>query len=124
MQISEEKAAYLRERQETLARGMALATIVGLPGWQELQDFQKTLIVRLRRELREVSGADPAKALDALRRWQLAEEVYELQNGYVEKSISDAREISGQRTVEEALLMEKMNEQPEPTESRTDPTGY
>ncbi len=87
--------------------------------------LEVSALEKARTDLREVTTSDHAKALDALQRWQIAENALEFKVSHMNKILELADEIRGQITLEEALLMEKVRNEREPTtDTRPDTAGY
>ena len=67
--------------------------------------------------VRAMPTSDPAAVTDAVRRWQLAADLMDFELNFIRDTLEAAREIPGALTVEDALLMEKLqHEQPESTD--------
>ena len=119
------KIEEARKNNEILARARAFHDLIETAGWKELYGLQVSWLEKARFEMRRLPTGDNDAALDAMRRWQLAEDMFELQMKFINDTLADAEEIRGGLGIEEALLMETLNEQPQPAESNThDRAGY
>ena len=119
------KIEEARKNNEILARARAFHDLIETAGWKELYGLQVSWLEKARFEMRRLPTGDNDAALDAMRRWQLAEDMFELQMKFINDTLAEAEEIRGGLGIEDALLMEKLNEQPEPTATAgSDRTGY
>lgn len=125
LQDKREEAAY---KKDVLARADSLQRLVASPGWTLIFDVQTAALERARLDLRKVDTGNHAAAIDALQRWQIAENMLEFQVNFINSTLEEATELRGAVTLDDALLMEKLNEQPKPggdsAGDRPDPAGY
>ena len=114
------------ERLGILQRAEALRAIIETPGWKDLRDLHVAWAEKYHDAMNVVDTSDEAKALDILRKWQLADEFVRLETNYIDNLFKQADEIRGQVTLEDALLMERFkNEQSEsPGDSGGHRAGY
>ena len=97
------------------------------PGWEEIRILEQAWLRRAEHDALTVKTDDPAKALDALRRWQIAHELIETRDGYIADTINRAKELSQSMTLDDALLMEQHRHEQSNTSGdpgATDRTGY
>lgn len=122
--ISEERRTIAAEQLAVIQQADAFERLLETDGWRALYAFHESWAEQYARAARKVETKDSAAAVDALRQWQLAEEFLRLQADYINRTIAQARDILGTRTLEEALLQEQLqHEQPEPTRT-ADSGGY
>ena len=115
------------EKREILDRAAAFAQMIQTPGWKILYGIQEASVEKARHDLRKVDTSNHSVAIDAMQRWQIAENMLELQANVINSTLENAKTIRGAVTVEEALLMEQLNEQSKPTGDsggRSDTAGY
>ena len=116
------------QRLETLNRARAFEDLLGTAGWKELYNLQVAWVEKARFDIRRIPTGETEAALDAMRRWQLAEDLIELQAKFINDTLAEAEEIRGGVTFDEALIMEKLGH--EQSKSAGDPgsgsdrTGY
>ena len=97
-----------RKRLATLNRSRAFSDLLETAGWKELYAMQIAWLDKARFDVRRTATVDPDASLDAMRRWQLAEDLIELQAKFINDTLADAEEIRGSIGLDEALLMEKL----------------
>ena len=93
-----------RLRHDALKRAHAFRLMLETPGWAELYRLQTAWLDKAREDVRKMPTTGPA-AMDALRRWQIAEDLIELQARFINNTLAEAEEIRGSLTIEEALFM-------------------
>ena len=116
-----------RKRLETIHRARAFMDLKESAGWRLIRALQDQWIDIGRSEIRRTTTGDMAETIDALRRWQLACDLVELQDRYIRETIEQANEIRGSIGIDEALLMEQLNEQSKSSGTSgpgPDPAGY
>lgn len=113
-------------RMMTLQMANALDELTKNAAWKAIREFQVEWAERCHNALQSVDTSDQVKAIDALRRWQLADEMLRREDQYIEQVMEEADAIRGSVTVPDALLMERFkNEQSEsPGDSGRDRGGY
>ncbi len=113
-------------RMMTLQMANALDDLAKNAAWKEIRAFQVQWAEQCHRVLQQADTSDQAKAIDALRRWQLADELLRREDQYIEQIMEEADRIRGTVTLQDAELMERFkNEQSEsPGDSGGDRTGY
>ena len=103
-----------RENLHILNLARAFGELIETAGWKEIYKLQCSWLEKARFEMRRMPTGDNQAALDALRRWQLAEDMVELQVKFINDTLARAEEIRGGLGIDDALLMEKLrNEQPQ-----------
>ena len=116
------------QRLETLNRARAFEDLLQSTGWKELYKLQVAWVDKARFDIRRIPTGDTNAALDAMRRWQLAEDLIELQAKFINDTLAEAEEIRGGVTLDEALLMEKVRYEHSATPgdpgTGSDRTGY
>lgn len=117
---------YAAEQLEVLQRADDFARMLGSAGWKRIYALHEEWAERYAKAAKTAATSEPVAAIDALRQWQLAEEFLRLEAMFINSTIEQAADIRGTRTLDEALLMEKVHhEQQSAPESRTaDPAGY
>lgn len=114
-----------KERVLLLNRARDFHSLLDHPGWKHVYALQTEWVEKARLQLRGVDTSDHAKAIDALQRWQIAENLVELEARFINETLEHAKEISGSLTLEDALLMEQFGHEQTTTDpTRTDPTGH
>ena len=99
----------------TLKRAGYFQSLMGTLGWVELMQLRRSWVDDALKALRDLPTHDAPVLADAVRRWQLASDLLELERNYIRDTLDSAKEIPGALTIEDALLMEKLqNEQPDP----------
>ena len=78
-------------------------------GWVRLQAIQDDWLLTHLKAMKDAHNSEAA--LDAWRRWKIAEEFVDLQSAAIHETVKLADEIRGSLQMEEALMMmEHMNE--------------
>jgi hypothetical protein len=119
----DEKTEDAREKLAVLDAATDLDSLLRHKGWNRIQRLQMEQLESAKADLRSVDTSDPMRALDALRRWQICANLIELQSNHIHDTFTRALEIRGAITVEDALFMEKVNNEQQPA-GTADPTGY
>lgn len=126
--MTDDRKNDARERLAVLKDASAFESLLAHPGWISIYALHTAWVRKHLDELRQVSTANAEEALDALRRWQLAETLVELEATRINETLKLAEEIRGTTTLEDALIMEQYrNEQPESAGdpgSRSGTAGY
>ena len=122
----DEQRLIAADNLDTLKAGEALRIVLGTEGWQRLYARRVAILEQARTLIRKIDTGDAAVAVDALRRWQIAENFIEEEADYINETLQRAETIRASVTLDDALLMEKMkHEQPESREpSSADRGGY
>ena len=118
--MNDEARLAAEERLEILRRARAFDDMIESAGWKYIFALQNAWLDKSLKILREVDTQDVTRALDALQKWQIAEKLIDTESNYINSTLSQAKEIRGVMTIDDALMMEQVqNEQ-----QRPDPTGY
>lgn len=123
----EEQQREAREKIQVLETAKALNALIQTPGWKLIYAFQEAALEQSRLSLRKVDTGNTAVAIAELQKWQIAENMLEAQVDYINRTLEEAVKLRGAVTLEDALLMEHVNEQSQPagdSGGRSDPTGY
>ena len=115
------------ERLRILASAHAFEVLLETAGWKEIYALHTAWVEDARKILRAVDTSNTAAALDKLQRWQLAENLLELEVNYINDTLGRAAELKSTATLEDALMMEQYrHEQSESGDpgSGPDPTGH
>ena len=113
-----------QERLATLARARAFRDLVESAGWKELYRLRESWLNKGREEVRRIPTDNAQAALDCLRRWQLAEDLMELEVRFINETLAEAEEIPGALNLDDALLMEQLNHEQSESTGRSDRTGH
>jgi len=113
-------------RLKTLQMAEAFMQLLQSPAWKEIREFHVAWAEHCHDVLQKIDTSDTAKAIDALRRWQLADELLRREAAYIDQIVTEADNIRGTVTMQDAELMERYkNEQSESTgDSGGSRTGY
>lgn len=122
--IDEQTMQTARERLAVLHRAQDYRELVGTRGWQRIQELQQRWLLKHIVDMKKPQG-DTA-ALEALRRWQIAEGLVDLQLAEIDETIKQADEIRGTISLEEALFMEHARNEQQSTSGDPgfDSTGH
>ncbi len=113
------------EQLAVLHRADAFERLLESPGWAYLIGLHEEWAEKYAKAAKSVDTTNTAAAMDALRQWQLAEELFRLQSEYINSTLERAREIRQVRTLDDALLMEQIQNEQQSTERRTaNSAGY
>jgi hypothetical protein len=118
--MNEEARLAAQERLAILQRARAFDDLLHSDGWKEIYGLHTAWVEDARKVLRKVNTQDVTLALDALQRWQLAEDLIDLEANFINTTLSQAEEIRGGVTLDEALIMERVKDE----QQRPDPAGY
>lgn len=115
-----------REKLAILRKAQAYKELLRSEGWTHLQQAQTDWLTDLLRDLKDTKTSSPEDARDALRRWQIAEELVDRQTRELNQAFTHADEIRGDLNIETAVLMETMtHEYAAPGDPGSgNPTGY
>jgi len=124
----DEREAYelAGQRLMTIQLAQSLMDLLQSPAWKEIRSFHVEWAEHCHKVLQKIDTSDTAKAIDALRRWQLADELLRREANYIDQIVTEADRIRGTVTMQDAELMERYkNEQSESTgDSGGSRTGY
>lgn len=102
---------------EVLRRAGYFQELMSTLGWVELMSLRRVWVDDALKSIRHMGTDEPQVLADAVRRWQLAADLRELEMNFIRDTLEAAKEIPGALTIEDALLMEKLqHEQPESTD--------
>ncbi len=124
--MSEPTEEQISEAKEKLAIVYAAADFEDLlksRGWERLTQWQEKVLQKDLAALLNVDTANHEQAINALQRWQIGVKFVEEFGQYVQTTLDRAEELRGRLTMDDALIMEKMKNEPEPA-PRPDPAGY
>ena len=111
------------EQLQILQRADAFERLLESPGWKHLFSLHEEWAEKYANAAKNVETKDVHAAVDALRQWQLAEELLRLQANFINDTLQRARDIRQHRTLDEALIMEQVSH--EQHQYRTaDSAGY
>ncbi len=114
------------ERLAILQEAREFDSLLEHPGGKRLYALHNEWVDQALVKLRQIDTQNPIASMEALHRWQLAESLLDLEAQVINNTLAKAKEIRGDLTLEQALLMEQVrNEQQSTTEpGSTDPAGY
>ena len=121
--MTEEQRQAAEERLAILNRARSFRDMIESPGWRDIYALHTQWVEDARVALRKVDTADTAKAIDALQRWQLAENYLDLEAQFINHTLAQAEDIRGTVTLDDALMMETITNEQQPA-PRPDPAGY
>jgi len=122
--LTPDERALAQSKLDTLKRAHDFEVLLQTPGWKHIFALHTEWVESARKTLRAVDTSMTAQAIDALQRWQIAENLLELEANFINDTLAQADEIKGNVTLPDALLMEQLRNEHESTEQRTDPAGY
>ncbi len=126
MSIPDEKRIEAQEKIDALHRANVLGQLIQTEGWKLIFGLQEAAVEKSRVALRGVNTADVPATIDAVQRWQIAENLLAFQVDYINRTLADAEAIQGSVTLDDALLMEQLRNDKSGTgdPGRPDPTGH
>ncbi len=123
--MNDDQREIAAEQLAVLQRADAFERLLETPGWKQLLSLHEEWVEKYAKAAKHVETKDQASAIDALRQWQIAEEFFRLQAEFINSTLERARDIRQYRTLDEALLMEQVQHEQQPTQRRTtDSAGY
>lgn len=121
--ISDEDVANAQTNWAVLQQADAYMQLLESPGWKLLYQLQCAWLEKFRDLARHAKIDNHGEAVQALHQWQVAEDLIETQAQHINTVLSHANQVRGTRTLDDALLMEKVQHEHE-SGNRTDPTGH
>lgn len=122
--MTDDQKAGAQERLAILQKAREYEDLLSKPGWKRIDAVFTEWLEDARKGLLGVDTANAAEALDSLRKWQLAEKQYALIAAEINSTLAQAEEIRGGLTFDEALLMEQVSHEHQPTAGTANPAGY
>lgn len=121
-----ERFEEARRRLSIIRQAADLESLIKSPGWQYIFALRVAALERERKNLLTVDTGKLDVAIAALQRWQIAEKMHEEEARHINSIIDEAASIREGITVDDAILMEQLNEQSKSGDSgwRSDPAGY
>lgn len=121
--MNEVERQLAEERLRTIQRAKNFESLLSHQGWREIYALHTEWVEKARVDLRRVNTADHDMAINALQRWQIAENLLDLEANFINDTLAEAKEIQDSITLDDALLMEQLGHERSRTDTRTDPTG-
>ncbi len=120
---TEEQIADAKEKLAIVYAAADFEDLLKSRGWERLGQWQEKVLQKDLAALLNVDTANTEQAINALQRWQIGVKFVEEFGQYVQTTLDRADELRGRLTMDDALIMEKLKNEPEPA-PRPDPAGY
>ncbi len=122
-ELTEEQISEAKEKLAIVYAAADFEDLIKSRGWERLTQWQEKVLQKDLAALLTVDTSNGARAIDALQRWQIGVKFVEEFGQYVQTTLDRAEELRGRLTMDDALIMEKLKNEPEPA-PRPDPAGY
>ena len=124
--MNPDERLFAEERLDLLQRADDYNALIRSAGWKRIYAMHEMWVQAATAKLRDVNTADMATAINALQRWQIANDLIEMEANVINDTMEHASKLQSGMNLETALILEKVRNEHESTEHRAaaDPAGY